>query len=489
MPISSQESIFPEAFANRMRGLLGPSEYALFEESFRAPRTYGLRLNPSKISPEEFERIVPFPVTPIPFLPGGYFYDSDDRPSGCPLYHAGLYYLQDPAAMLPGSLLPVKPGDRVLDLCAAPGGKATAAGARLHGQGLIAANDISLPRTKALLRNMELFGIRNAFVSNEAPDTLESRFTGYFDAVLLDAPCSGEGMFRKDPSLLSDWSEEKSQALSVLQKRLLSQALSMLRPGGYLMYSTCTFAPAEDEEVIAGALKDHPEITLCDISRQDGFSSGLTDVRDGCRELARCVRIYPHRLRAEGHFLALLQKAPDPYFREQEDEGKALKEKRGKKKDTVSRISREAYGMVLDFMKEAGIRSIGSRAPELSLMEERGGKVYLLPEEGRADSDRFLGLHFLRNGLFLGELKKGRFEPAHPFALALGKEDISGGIRLSVKDERLIRYLKGEPIPISPEESNGKGWTFLCVEGFPLAFGKLTGGMLKNKIPAGWRIQ
>ena len=163
------------AFLTRMKEMLG-NEYPSFLSSFSAPRTYGLRINTSKITCEDFENLSPFPTRQIPWIKNGYFYDEDIRPSRCPYYQAGLYYLQEPSAMTPASRIPIEPGDRVLDLCAAPGGKATAAGAALQGQGLLVANDISTSRARALLRNLELFGIPNVFVANETPAKLTKAF-------------------------------------------------------------------------------------------------------------------------------------------------------------------------------------------------------------------------------------------------------------------------------------------------------------------------
>ena len=244
------------AFLARMQEMLSAQEYTAFLESFNAPRTYGLRVNTSKISCEEFQKLCPFPVKPIPWIPNGYFYDEDTRPSRCAYYQAGLYYLQEPSAMTPASRIPIEPGDKVLDLCAAPGGKATAAGAALQGQGLLVANDISTSRARALLRNLELFGIPNIFVANEAPAKLTKTFPEFFDKIILDAPCSGEGMFRKEEALAKDWTPEKSRELSEIQKELVLQAADMLRPGGLLLYSTCTFAPVEDEQTVSYLLEN-----------------------------------------------------------------------------------------------------------------------------------------------------------------------------------------------------------------------------------------
>ena len=275
------------AFLERMRKMLG-DEYEDFIKSYEAPRTYGLRVNTAKISCEEFEKIVPFPVTPIPWIPNGYFYPGDVRPSFCPLYQAGLYYLQEPSAMTPASCLPVTPGENVLDLCAAPGGKATALGAMLNGSGLLVANDISSSRTRALLRNVELFGITNAFVTNETPAHLKDRFPEFFHKILLDAPCSGEGMFRKEDALARDWTPEKSEELSVLQKELILQAADMLRPGGQLLYSTCTFAPKEDEGVVSYLLENRPDMEAYGTSCLRGLrsrSTGMGKRRSGAFSL------------------------------------------------------------------------------------------------------------------------------------------------------------------------------------------------------------
>ena len=474
------------AFLERMRKMLG-DEYEDFIKSYEAPRTYGLRVNTAKISCEEFEKIVPFPVAPIPWIPNGYFYPGDVRPSFCPLYQAGLYYLQEPSAMTPASCLPVTPGENILDLCAAPGGKATALGAMLNGSGLLVANDISSSRTRALLRNIELFGIANAFVTNETPAHLKDRFPEFFHKILLDAPCSGEGMFRKEDALARDWTPEKSDELSVLQKELILQAADMLRPGGQLLYSTCTFAPKEDEGVVSYLLENRPDMELMEMQGYEGFSqgrpeyAGIADDSDSeitlslnifnPEELQKCVRIFPHKMDGEGHFLALFHKKGDslpPVFRFSA---------KGPDKNTRKWLE--------EFFSEIGLKTIGGQEFDWNRVEVRKDKVYYqlpFPLDLR-------GISFLRNGLYLGDLKKNRFEPSQPLALALHKGDVEAVISLPVSDERLTRYLKGETLMIEPEEAaHKKGWHLLCVDGYPLGFGKLVNGILKNKYPAGWRV-
>ena len=504
----------PEEFVSEMKALL-PEEYPSFLESFQKPRTYGLRVNTSRISCEEFERICPFPIRRIPWVSNGYFYDEEARPSRLPYYMAGLYYLQDPSAMTPASRMPVQPGENVLDLCAAPGGKATALGAALHGRGLLIANDISAARARALLRNLELFGIPNIFVTNEKPEKLASKFPGFFHRIMLDAPCSGEGMFRKDASLLRDWRLRKSLELRSVQKKLLSLCCGMLRPGGTILYSTCTYNTGEDEEILLETLSSHPEMELLPFEWYDGFSGGVDPGQKSgssfplalpaCPGLEKaCARLYPHRLEGEGQFFALLRKkdpsaeeTDDPAFADQAAKAASPdfpsisgsshkgKKKAGGKAPSQCRPDRTMRSWIDAFFEELGARTLGGLPLDPDRLEVRQDKVYYLP----AEEPDLSGITFLRNGLFLGELKKDRFEPSQPLALAFHRGEAESTISLKVSDERLIRYLHGEAVSLTPEEASGrKGWQLLCVDGYPLAFGRLTGQTLKNKYPAGWRL-
>lgn len=469
MTEQNHSPFLPEAFLVRMKEMLG-GEYEAFLKSYEMPRTFGLRLNTAKIDAEEFERIVPFEISPIPWVENGYFYPPEVRPSRCPLYQAGLYYLQEPSAMTPASCLSAEPGEAVLDLCAAPGGKATALGAMLDGAGLLVANDISASRARALLRNIELFGIPNAFVANEPPARLLDMFPGYFHKILLDAPCSGEGMFRKEEALARDWTPEKSLELSRIQKELILQAADMLRPGGQLLYSTCTFAPAEDEETVSWLLAQRPDMELLELPQREGFSPGVPEWGGGDPRLTRCVRLFPHKINGEGHFMALFQKAGIPDLVQQ---------------PARSRTNPDTEKWLRLFFEEIGLHSLGGRPFDWKRVETRKDKVYYLPPVSTA----FRGLNFLRNGLYLGDLKKNRFEPSQSLALALHKGDAEAVVSLPVGDERLTRYLKGETLSVLPgEAAHEKGWHLLCVEGYPLGFGKLVGQTLKNKYPPGWRL-
>ena len=466
---SDRSLVLPQAFLDRMKDML-QDDYDAFLQAYDQPRTYGLRVNTAKISCEEFEKIVPFEVKKIPWISNGYFYREDVRPSRCPLYQSGLYYLQEPSAMTPASRIPVEPGEYVLDMCAAPGGKATAVGSALKGAGLLVANDISTTRARALLRNLELFGIPNLFVANEKPEKMVKNFPEFFHKIILDAPCSGEGMFRKEEALARDWTPEKSQELSQIQKQLCLNAADMLQPGGQMLYSTCTFAPAEDEEVISWLLEQRPDLSLISMENYEGFSSGNPAWGNGSPELKKCVRIFPHKMAGEGHFLALLKK--------EGQSGPTATISKGTK------LPADVKKYIGEFFNEIDLKSLGGQPFDWNRVEVRADKVYYLPPV----SCSFRGLTFLRNGLYLGDLKKNRFEPSQPLALAFRKDEVEALISLPVDDPRLERYLKGETLTILPEEAvHTKGWHLLCVEGYPLGFGKLVNGTLKNKYPAGWR--
>ena len=454
----------PEAFENRMREMLG-EEYQEYLDSYQDTRQYGLRVNPLKTTGEELEANTSFHLHSIPWVKNGYFYAEEDQPSCHPYYTAGLYYLQEPSAMTPASRLSVKPGDRVLDLCAAPGGKATALGAALQGEGVLVANDISNARAKALLKNLELFGISNAFVTNEIPGKLAESFAGFFDKVLVDAPCSGEGMFRKDPAVIKTWEEDRPEYFAKLQKDILKNAVKMLRPGGELLYSTCTFAPVENEGSISWMLENFPEMELLEIEPYEGFAPGCPQWGNGNPELSKCVRIWPHKMNGEGHFLALARKSED-----------VLPERIVIRK--TERPDKKSRQILQAFFEDC------SWKPDWERVEIRGDKVYQVPEL----PEKLQGIHFLRNGLYMGDMKKDRFEPSQQLAMTLHARQYTGVLRLKPEDERVERYLRGETILVEKEETTRqKGWILVCVDEYSLGWGKLVNGVLKNKYSSGWR--
>ena len=456
----------PESFEKRMQEMLG-DEYESYIESYDNPRQYGLRINPMKITEEELAEGSGFSLDPITWTKTGYFYKEEDQPARHPYYSAGLYYLQEPSAMTPAARFPVEPGERVLDLCAAPGGKATALGAALQGKGVLVANDISNSRAKALLKNLEVFGISNAFVTNEVPQNLAERFEGFFDKVLIDAPCSGEGMFRKDPAVIKTWEEERPEYFAKLQKDILKNGVRMLRPGGKLLYSTCTFAPVENEGSISWILEQCPEMELIPIEGYEGFSEGNPAWGDGREELRRCVRIWPHKMKGEGHFLALLKKsedAPETRIR----------------LEPPTRMDKKNKAVLEEFFRDCQWK------PDWERVQIKGEKVYLVPELPA----KLNGIHFLRNGLYLGDLKKNRFEPSQQLAMTLKASDYEGSVSLSPEDERIGRYLRGETLLLEPgEATREKGWILVCVDQYALGWGKLVNGVLKNKYWSGWRLK
>lgn len=466
----------PQSFLDSMNEILG-EDYEAFLAGFDGQRQYGLRVNTLKMNLEEFERIAPFHLKKVPWISNGYFYEAEDAPAKHPFYSAGLYYLQEPSAMTPASRLKVQPGERVLDLCAAPGGKATELGAALQGEGLLVANDINTARARALLRNLELFGISNSFVTNEPPHVLAERFPEFFHKIMVDAPCSGEGMFRKNPAVVDSWQEKGPEYFSKLQREIIVQAADMLLPGGIMFYSTCTFSPLENEKTITHLLKERPDMEVIPMEDYEGFAEGLTSYRgevfdESCK---LCRRIWPHKMSGEGHFMALLHKKNGVQQQVQQtvSQSSIWWEK-------CKGLNKEQKAAAEDFFSHVNI------AYDEKRIDVRGDNLYYLPApkyDGR-------GLHFLRNGLFMGEFKKKRFEPSQPFALALHAQDFDQVLDFPADDERLSRYLRGETLDVSDliaGEKKRKGWQLVMAAGHPLGFGKLVNNNLKNKYPAGWR--
>ena len=452
----------PEKFCDEMKKILG-NEYEDYLASMDASRKYGLRVNTAKISVEDFLKITPFELTPIPYIPNGFYYDEKEQPSKHPYYFAGLYYLQDPSAMTPASRLPVEEGDVVLDLCAAPGGKATELGAKLQGEGVLIANDISSSRAKGLLKNIEVFGIGNVLVLSEEPGRLENYFTEYFDKILIDAPCSGEGMFRKDKKMVKAWEEHGPEFFSNLQRNIILQAARMLKPGGLMLYSTCTFDPGENERIIEHLKKEYPEFHVLPMESYEGFCPGIPEVtEEKDEELKKTVRIFPHKMKGEGHYVALLQK------------GEPLPAKELKPKKKSGKIPADLE----EFMKQVTWKLDGSR------LDIHGERIYYMPE-GLPD---VRGIRFLRTGLLLGELKKNRFEPSQALAMTIKRGEYTTTADFEPDDIRVIKYLKGETIEADENSLHGKSKNVLItVNGYPLGWGRINGYTIKNKYLPGWR--
>lgn len=485
----------PKLFEDRMRELLGEDEYQEYLQCYSKPHFGGLRANTLKSTPEEFEKICPYSMKRIPWVKNGYYYDTELQPSKHPYYYAGLYYIQEPSAMTPASLLPINPGDKVLDICAAPGGKSTELGAKLEGEGLLVSNDISNSRAKALLKNIELFGIRNALVVSEAPNKLAQYFPEYFDKILIDAPCSGEGMFRKSPAIMKNWEQYGVDYYNKLQKEIILFAASMLKPGGYMLYSTCTFSPEENEGTISYLMEQCPEFhvvnAIPDEKTQkelklsyEGFDFGKPEWVNGKEELKHCIRLWPHKINGEGHFVTLLYKDKTENIGDLADvksaDAKSLSNKQTSKVsyNNASNLKKSANAFsdeTLEFIKQL---KFPIDQNQLVVREDR---VYLLPQ-GLPD---LKGLRILRQGLLLGEMKKQRFEPSQALANALKITDYDKVIRFAVDDPIVIRYLKCESIELNQDYQDG--WYLICVEQFPLGWVKIVKNNLKNKYLPGWR--
>ena len=428
--------MLPEAFLQRMEAQLG-SEYPAFLESLERPRAVALRFNPLK-----GERpVLPFVGALVPWEPEGFYYDPETRP-GLHVYHeAGVYYLQEASAMAPVALLDPKPGERVCDLCAAPGGKTTQIAGRMLGRGFLVCNEINPKRAKILSRNIERMGVANALVTNEHPETLASRFPGFFDRVLVDAPCSGEGMFRKEEAAVTDWSQETVQMCARRQREILDSAARLVKPGGRLVYSTCTFAPEEDEETVAAFLEAHPEFTPEPVEAP-WFVPGEN----------ASYRMWPHKLLGEGHFAAVLRKT------------------QGESGEVPACPGEKCPKAWESFAKELDITLPEGKAVSF------GQSLYWAPME-LPELNR---LKVLRPGLELGTERKGRFEPAH--ALALWLKTCAVTESFPPESPEMKAYLHGDVVP-----SGKKGWCLVQAGGYAIGWGKGDGSVLKNHYPKGLR--
>lgn len=457
----------PVEFLDKMKALLKENEYKEFIGSYNDQRYYGLRVNTLKIDVDNFVRISPFHLDPIPWTRDGFYYREGETPGRHPYYYAGLYYIQEPSAMLPGEVINAQPGERILDLCAAPGGKTVQIAAGLKGEGLLVSNDINSDRVKALVKNIELCGVKNAIVTNESPDKLAGSFKEFFDKILVDAPCSGEGMFRKDEEAAKSWENFKCEKCAGMQWEILQYVDRMLKPGGYIVYSTCTFSPEEDEKMISRFIDAFGNYEVLEIPRTGGIEPGRPEWSDNNMALSKTARLWPHRVKGEGHFVALLRK---------KDTGFVEKSNMIRSGDGISSGNKAL---------ESGIRAFRKFSDEnLNIeingyFELKGNNLYCLPVE----CPDLRGLKIAKFGWYLGEISRERFEPSHSMVISLKKEDIKNVINFDANSREVISYLKGETLVIDGE----KGYTGILADGFTVGWGKQTGDMLKNLYPKGWR--
>lgn len=503
--LTDPAAALPAAFLARVRTQFSADEYAAFLDSYTQPSRSALRVNTLKISPQKLKALLPGLGDAVPRTKDCFFYPDLMRPGLSPYHEAGLYYIQEPSAMLPAMALEARPGERVLDLCAAPGGKTTAIAADMRGQGLLVANEIIPKRAAILSQNVERLGIVNAVVTSHSPAELSARFPGFFDRILVDAPCSGEGMFKKEPQALTMWSPENVAACAARQDGILHEADKMLRPGGRLVYSTCTFSPDEDEDCVARFIAAHPDYTVLSMET-----------------------LWPHRFPGEGQFLAVLQKSVTGTVLFHQDKAEktppsadssrsaSLKKngKKGRPDNTKARHAVPADQTALSawqdfadgfFTENASCPAIlpaeaaaGSPQEDPSvlygnectapatgaafrclppaLLQPFGEQLRLLPESLSLD-----GLKVLRPGLHLGTLEKGRFVPSHSLALALSSAQASNVLDLT--EHQACDWITGLSLPCDA----APGWCLVCVNGFSLGFGKVSGGVCKNHYPKGLR--
>lgn len=445
----------PKLYEEKMKSLL-KEDYDKYLESFNDSRYYGLRANTLKVQPQELEKMVDFDLKPVSWCKEGFYYGEQYRPSKHPFYNAGLYYIQEPSAMSTGSMLPVEPGDRVLDLCAAPGGKSTQVAAKLKGKGVIVSNDISASRCKALLKNIEVCGVSNCIITNETPQHLAERFTGFFNKIIVDAPCSGEGMFRKDENAVKSWEEHKTEFCCGLQREILHYAAQMLANGGIIAYSTCTFAPEENEGMINEFLDKHPEFNILEVDKTVGFDYGKPQWCNAREELKKAGRLWPYKIKGEGHFLCLLQKQGVPVDVELPRE---------------KEVSEKQLADYYDFMNKYLNIEIKD-----NIIQHKDSLICV------PMGISLKGLRVMRSGLYLGDLKTKRFEPSQAFAMTLRKEDAKLTVDFDIESEGLQRYMRGESFNVDCAD----GWALVCCQGYPLGWGKVQKGRLKNKYLSSW---
>ena len=454
----------PKEFQDRMQQVLG-RDFTSFINGYNFPLRRGLRINTNKISIDSFLSLFPHPLTPSPFAANSFYLDAEHKAGSDPLHHAGAYYMQEPSATSAVEVLQPQPGDWVLDLCAAPGGKSTQIATAIGNEGLLWSNEYVPARARILQQNIERWGVRNAVISNQDTGILCNGLAECFDAVLVDAPCSGEGMFRKEPQALTEWTLDNVLLCAARQKEILDNAARAVKIGGRLVYSTCTFAPEENEGVVADFLNRHPDFELLPIAVEWGRPGLAADqVRalipaiPNNWDLTRCRRIFPQH-GGEGHFIAL--------FRRKGESVTVFRDSTAAKSDAMAMAAAELY------------ESCFSDHPNGYFVSTKD-QIRLVPSY----LPDCKGLGVLSAGVSVASVCKNRLEPHHSIFIASQAHNCKRVINLALNDPRLKAYLHGEEISCDCD----KGWSAVCVEGIPVGFGKVSGGKLKNRYPKGLRL-
>ena len=430
----------PEGFIGQLLPLLGPA-LPDFLHSYDLPPTRGIRMRPG-IPPSGTGE-------PVPWAENGYYLPLDSWAGASPLHEAGAYYIQEPSAMVPAAALKPEPGDRVLDLCAAPGGKSTQLAAYMEGRGVIVCNEPVPARAQVLSRNIERMGVINAVVTCALPEELSPRWPGYFDKILVDAPCSGEGMFRRHPETRAEWTAAAPAGCAQRQERILEHASAMLCPGGLIAYSTCTFNALENEGVIQGFLHRHPEFSLVP------FALPGLPASDGM------LRLWPHEIQGEGHFAALLRKT--------EDSGRPTEKKRiTEKREGLPFLPKPETALADGFLREHIADPVRPNAVF-------SGHAVQTPDEMPPLS----GVRVLRVGLEVGQIRGKIFAPDHALALACRSL-----LSVPVSEDQARAYQAGQVLPMDEEL---RGFCTPVLDGMQLGWGKISQGQMKNHSPKGLR--
>ena len=456
----------PIEFEKKMKAFLG-NEWDDFLYSYDNNRFQALRFNTLKVqSQEERMRILKTlkisSEKKVSWANEAYYFDENVRPGKHPYHEMGLYYIQEPSAMSAAALLAPKPGMRVLDLCAAPCGKSTQLATYLGDSGLLVSNEINTQRSRILSQNIERMGIKNAIVTNEDSFVLASHFPGFFNAIQVDAPCSGEGMFRKLPEAIEQWSMENVAICAARQKEILDNAAVMLKPGGVIVYSTCTFSKEENEDVIEYFLERHPDFTLEEMER-----------------------FWPHKVDGEGHFVAkLVRRGCVDTDLKADRKTQKNKNSKNRKNETKPALTKENMKLLSEFLDETISEDMAAWIKNSRLVMF-GEQLYRLPD---MEVD-IKGLKVQRAGLHIGEFKKQRFEPSHSLALALKLNDAKNVVKLTCDNPQTIGFFNGQSVMLSNEQAAEckKGWALVCVDGYPAGWGKVNGTQVKNHYPKGLR--
>lgn len=464
-----QEKDLPKSYVDAMKELL-EGDYDAYIKSLDEKPYVGIRTNLLKLTKEKLKEILDRDFKEIPWVKEGFYFEEEKGVlttpslsniekiksiSKNPYYFAGLYYIQEPSAMTPAMVAGIKPGDKVLDLCAAPGGKSTQAASYLQGEGLLVSNDFSASRVKALQKNIEVSGIDNVLITNEDPKNLSKVYIEYFDKIIVDAPCSGEGMFRRDSAVFRAYLGRGPEFFTGLQVSILNEAAKMLKPGGTLVYSTCTYSKVEDEGSLSEFLENHPDFKIDKIKPDFGFEES--------KILPGTIRLFPHKIKGEGHFVARLKK-----------DDRAIEKNENKTKDKKKRKLPKLPEELLEFLGKI------KRDWDYERIFINKDYAYYLPKDALIDKS----LHYIRTGLLLGEIKKNRFEPFQALAMNIKFDEWENPLNLNATDERVIKYLKGETIEADDEYM---GIRLVCVDGFSLGFVKQNKMSCKNKYYQGWR--